>query len=132
MQDKLMPILVVEDPTGLDAFYTTVLGFEQGACLEGPDGASFVVYSYGPSNIGLAAPGSLPDLPSGGSGGLLVIEVLDVAGSQRVMEARAEAGVGPVQEAFFGRFFDVTDPLGHVFRFLEKSDEVRYDPTSRG
>ncbi len=125
MQDKLMPILVVDDPEMLEAFYTAVLGFERGMSITGEKGATLTVYSYGSSNVGIAAPGSLAGLPPANQGVLLVIEMMDVEGSHRVMSARAERGVGPVQEAFIGRYFDVTDPVGHVFRFLETSDAIR-------
>ena len=62
---------------------------------------------------------------------MIVIDVMDVAGIHQVMSGRSGDAVGECNDAFFGKYFDVTDPAGHVYRFLEKSEAIRYDPAAR-
>ena len=126
-----MPVIVVDDVSSLASFYVNKLGFEQGLSVASDEGAAFVVFSYGSSNVGLAEPGSIPDLPAPHHGPMIVIDVMDVAGIHQVMSARAADAVGELKEAFFGQYFDVKDPAGNTYRFLEKSEAIRYDPAAR-
>lgn len=126
MQDKLMVILVVQQADDLHALLTGVLGFEEGMRSPG-DGGELAFYSYGSSNIGLATPGALPGLPSPMSSSLQVFEVADALGIHGVMTSRDASAVGDLIEGYFGTFFDVTSG-GHVFRFLQKSEQVSYAP----
>ena len=125
MQDKLMPILVVDQTEALHRLFTEVMGFEEGVRTAGDPG-ELVIYSYGSSNVGVATPGALPAMPPPTSSSLLVFEIADAQGIQRVMASRDADSVGALSEGYFGRFFDVSDGSGHVFRFLEKSQEVSY------
>ena len=127
MQDKLMPVIQVDDLAPIRAFYTSVLGFEEG---ESPPNMShsFAAFSYGSSHIGVTTSDGLPNLPaSDGHASLLIIEIPDASGTQKVMSARAEGGVGELLTGWWGAFFDVTDPLGNVFRFLQKSTTIAFD-----
>ena len=44
------------------------------------------------------------------------------------MSSRKEDAVGDLVEGYFGTFFDVSDGGTHVFRFLQKSEQVAYAP----
>ena len=125
MQDKLMPIAVVEDPEELHQLLVEVLGFEEGLRQDSDQG-SLSVYSYGSSNVGVATPGALPDLPAQTGPAVFVLEVPDVEATRNVLQARGQGAVGPLREGYFGAFFDVTDSRQHIFRFLQKSDVVAY------
>jgi catechol 2,3-dioxygenase-like lactoylglutathione lyase family enzyme len=127
MQDKLMPIVTVDNLDQVRPFYLDVLGFEEGGAP--PDlSDAFTTFSYGSSNIGVTTSAGLPALPDGTSGGtLLIIEITDAAGIRNVMAKRHEDVVGEVLTGWWGAFFDVPDPVGNVFRFLEKSQDIAFD-----
>ena len=126
MQDKLMPIIVVEDPAELQDILVRVLGFEEGLTIS-EDGAQMAVYTYGSSNIAVATHGVLPGLPEATGPAVYVLEVPDVEASRNVMVGRAEEAIGGLVQGFFGAYFDVADSHGHIFRFLQKSTEIAYD-----
>ena len=126
MQDKLMPVLRAADVESVRAFYTEVLGFEAGSAPEDGSGA-FAVYTYGSSHIAVVGAEGLPALPDGPAGpAMVIIEVADATGIHGVISSRADEGVGDLQEGWWGAFFDATDPLGNVFRFLQKSAQIAY------
>ena len=127
MQDKLMPIITVDDLDQVRPFYVDVLGFEEGGSP--PDMSdAFTAFSYGSSNIGVTTSAGLPSLPeSTGGGSLMIIEITDAVGIRNVMAKRHEDVVGAVVTGWWGAFFDVPDPVGNVFRFLQKSESIAFD-----
>ena len=125
MQDKMMPILVVSQPGELRELLVTVLGFVEGTSI-GEPGSAMSVFSYGSSNVAVANPGVLPGLPDATGPAVYVLEVPDVVATRNVMDARSPGMVGELIEGFFGAFFDVSDGQGHVFRFLQKSEQIAY------
>ena len=43
------------------------------------------------------------------------------------MAKRHEHVVGEIEPGWWGAFFDVPDPVGNVFRFLQKSETIAFD-----
>ena len=127
MQDKLMPVIQVQNLDDVRPFYLEVLGFEEGAAPPNLAG-QFSAFSYGSSNIAVSTPSGLPSMPKAAAGtAMIVIEVPDAVGIRNVMAKRHEQVVGPVESGWWGAFFDVSDPLGNVFRFLQKSETIAYE-----
>lgn len=125
-EDKLMPVLVVEDVDASVAFYRDVLGFDEGTPLEVAEGERFVSMTYGSSTIGLTTPRGLPSLPPGRGSALVTVHVRDIAGIHRVIRSRSsDDAIGPLHDVVWGPYFDATDPAGHVLRFFERSDATR-------
>ena len=58
---------------------------------------------------------------------MMIIEIADAAGIRNVMAKRHEDVVGAVEQGWWGAFFDVPDPAGNIFRFLQKSSSIAYD-----
>ena len=127
MQDKLMPVILVQDLEDVRAFYEDVLGFEAGASPPDLEG-EFCAFSYGSSNIAVSTVNGLPSMPKSAPGTtLIVIEVADAIGIRNVMAKRHEHVVGQIEQGWYGAFFDVSDPLDNVFRFLQKSDQIAFE-----
>lgn len=127
MQDKLMPVIQVKNLDEVRPFYLEVLGFEEGASPPNLEG-EFSAFSYGSSNIAVSTANGLPSMPSTTTGtSLIVIEVPDAIGIRNVMAKRHEHVVGAIEPGWWGAFFDVPDPLGNVFRFLQKSETIAYE-----
>ena len=127
MQDKLMPVIQVESLDDVREFYLEVLGFEEG---ESPPSLAgqFSAFSYGSSNIAVSTVNGLPSMPTTPMGtSLIVIEVPDAIGIRNVMGKRHEHVVGQIEAGWWGAFFDVPDPLGNIFRFLQKSETIAYE-----
>jgi len=127
MQDKVMPVIQVKSLDEVRAFYLEVLGFEEGASPPHLEG-EFSAFSYGSSNIAVSTANGLPSMPTTTTGtSLIVIEVPDAVGIRNVMAKRHEHVVGAIEPGWWGAFFDVPDPLGNVFRFLQKSETIAYE-----
>ena len=126
MQDKLMPVIQVQNLDEVRSFYLEVLGFEEGA---GPPNLAgeFSAFSYGSSNIAVSTMNGLPSMPTTTGTSLIVIEVPDAIGIRNVMAKRHEHVVGAIEPGWWGAFFDVPDPVGNVFRFLQKSETIAFD-----
>lgn len=119
---RMQPLIVVDDVVPLRAFYTEKLGFSERTYRPHGDGA-FVSFEYESCPIGFATPGALPNIPKGPTRGLMVMyELRDVEATHRVMAARAGDALGPIERAPFGLYFDVTDPVGVVVRFVQVTE----------
>jgi catechol 2,3-dioxygenase-like lactoylglutathione lyase family enzyme len=114
-----MPLIVTSDMTGLRAFYTELLAFEEVTWKEGTDGGGFAVFAYGTCKLGYATPDALPELPGPASNAVAVFEVPELEPVHRVMSTRAGDAVGPLRAVDWGGYFDVRDPRGATLRFIE-------------
>ena len=115
----MQPLIVVDDVEVLRPFYTELLGFSERTYRVAGDGA-FVSFEYESCPIGFSTPGALPGLPEGPTRGLMVMyEIRDAVAAHRIMATRAGEILGEVQEAPFGLYFEVTDPVGVIVRFVQ-------------
>ena len=122
-----MPVIQVSDLDEVRPFCLEVLGFEEGASPPDLQG-QFSAFSYGSSNIAVSTSGGLPSMPAGKMGpSMIVIEVADAVGIRNVMAKRHEAVVGAIEAGWWGAFFDVSDPMGNIFRFLQKSEQIAFE-----
>jgi predicted enzyme related to lactoylglutathione lyase len=119
---RMQPLIVVDDVEPLRPFYTEKLGFSERTYRPHGDGA-FVSFEYESCPIGFCTPGALPEIPSEGTRGLMVMyELRDAAAAHRVMSGRAGEALGPIKEAAFGLYYDVVDPAGVVVRFVQVTE----------
>ena len=119
---RMQPLVVVDDVEPLRSFYTQLLGFSERTYRPAGDGA-FVSFEYESCPIGFSTPGALPGLTQEPTRGLMVMfEVRDAQAAHRVMLARAGDLLSPLHEAPFGFYYDVTDPVGVVVRFVQVTE----------
>ncbi len=122
-----MPVIQVSDLDEVRPFYLEVLGFEEGASPPDLQG-QFSAFSYGSSNIAVSTASGLPSMPTEKLGSaMIVIEVPDAMGIRNVMAKRHEEVVGAIEAGWWGAFFDVRDPNGNIFRFLQKSEQIAFE-----
>jgi catechol 2,3-dioxygenase-like lactoylglutathione lyase family enzyme len=108
---RIMPYIESSDFDAARAFYTRVLGLEEGAF-----GGGYIGFGSGQAQVVLGPPGVKPVLPAMG---------VDVGSSDAVDSAHAEAVraghdviYGPVDEPWGVRRFFVRDPHGVVISVL--------------
>ncbi len=119
---RMQPLIVVDDVEPLRSFYTQKLGFSERTYRPYGDGA-FASFEYESCPIGFATPGALPAIPQEPTRGLMVMyEVRDAEAAHRVMASRAGDALGPIEQAPFGLYYDVTDPVGVVIRFVQVTE----------
>ncbi len=118
--DRIMPLVIVEDASALRAFYTEQLGFALLTDKSGEQGeGSFFIVAYATCALGFATPDALEGLPGLTVNAMVVIELPEVEPVHRVMAGRSPDVIGPLRDTPWGKYFEVTDPVGTRLRFLE-------------